>query len=50
MDDPVLSKLSSLRPKNALSIEYHDLNQSIIPLLTLMSRIVPEDDIPNTKN
>ncbi|XP_050065744.1 uncharacterized protein LOC114131969 [Aphis gossypii] len=45
MDDPVLSKLSSLSAKNALSINYHDSHPSLVPLISIMSRIVPEDNL-----
>lgn len=45
MDDPVLSKLTSLNAKNALSIEYHDLHPTLVPLISLMTRIVPENNV-----
>jgi len=45
MDDPVLSKLPSLSAKNALSINYHDSHPSLVPLISIMSRIVPEDNL-----
>lgn len=44
MEDPVLSNLSSLSAKNALSIEYHDSHTSLVPLISLMPRIVPKEN------
>ncbi|XP_050057664.1 uncharacterized protein LOC126550351 [Aphis gossypii] len=45
MDDRVLSKLPSLSAKNALSINYHNSHPSLVPLISIMSRIVPEDNL-----
>ncbi|XP_022182197.1 uncharacterized protein LOC111042013 isoform X3 [Myzus persicae] len=44
MNDPVLSKLKSLKPINATSLSFRDEIPSLLPLMTTLPRIVPEDN------
>lgn len=44
MNDPVLSKLKSLKPINATSLGFRDEIPSLLPLMTTVPRIVPEDN------
>lgn len=44
MNDPVLSKLKSLKPLNAISLSFRDEIPSLLPLMTTLPRIVPEDN------
>lgn len=44
MEDPVLSRLGVLRPKNALLAAYRDEVPSLLPLVRLLPRIVQEND------
>jgi len=46
MNDPVLSKLKTLKPINATSLSFRDEITSLLPLMTTVPRIVPEDNIP----
>jgi len=44
MDDIILSKLSTLKPKNVFSLEYRDVQPSLIPLIKVVPHIVSNDD------
>ncbi|KAF0749373.1 Dimer Tnp hAT domain-containing protein [Aphis craccivora] len=44
MDDIILSKLSTLKPKNVFSLEYRDVQPSLIPLIKVVPYIVSNDD------
>lgn len=44
MYDPVLSKLSTLKPTNATSLRYRDEMPSLLPLVIAVPRIVPEEN------
>lgn len=46
MEDPILMKLSALKPKNALSLDYRQNTPSLIHLMKLLPCIV---DINDTK-
>lgn len=43
MNDPVLSKLKTRKPINAISLSFRDDIPSLIPLMTTVPRIVSED-------
>lgn len=42
MNNPVLSKLYTLKPKNAISLSFRDEVPSWLPLIKTVPRIVPE--------
>lgn len=42
MNNPVLSKLYTLKPKNAISLSFRDVVPSLLPLIKTVPRIVPE--------
>ncbi|KAF0712323.1 Uncharacterized protein FWK35_00031879 [Aphis craccivora] len=44
MNDPVLSKLKMLKPINAITLSFRDETPSLMPLMTAVPRIVPEDN------
>lgn len=44
MNDPVLSKLKILKPINAISLSFRDETPSLMPLMTAVPRIVPDDN------
>jgi len=44
MNDPVLSKLSILKPNNAVSLSFRDETPSLIQLMTAVPRIIPEEN------
>jgi len=44
MDDIILSKLSTLKPKNAFSLEYREVQPSLIPLIKVIPCIVSNDE------
>jgi len=43
-DDIILSKLSTLKPKNAFSLEYREVQPSLIPLIKVIPSIVSNDE------
>lgn len=45
MDDPILSKLSILKPRNALFLELRETNPSLIPLVKVLLCIATDDHI-----
>lgn len=44
MNDPILSKLSILKPNNAVSLSFRDETPSLIQLMTAVPRIIPEEN------
>lgn len=50
MSDPVLSKLNILKPQNALSLEFRDKEPSLVPLMSLMPRLVSINDSQAIQN
>lgn len=44
MNDHVLSKLKTLKPINATSLSFRDEMPFLLPLMTTVPRIVPEDN------
>lgn len=45
MSDEVLSKLSILKPQNALSLSYRETWPSLIPLIKVVPRMVDNDNL-----
>lgn len=50
MSDPILPKLYTLKPENALSLAFRDKEQTLVPLITLMPWIVSKDDWQHIQN
>lgn len=45
MNDEVLSKLSILKPQNALSLTYRETSPSLIPLIKVVPRMIENDSL-----